>query len=172
MIKDNIYTVALAILILSMITLWAGIISGKNTYYYDEGIAKREMLSLSTNVKFNTEKKYFLNHSHGSSTILNIGKFECCGPSGMVRDNEISMGYVNTVSATQLGTTTKKDIPEIDIEVLGHELVHLITTQPYVVERCPALKENILQEKIAYNWGFLYSQVRSLDEDNLIRLTK
>jgi len=139
---------------------------------YNQDIAKREELSKTVQPKWNTEKTFLLTHTHGSSTEFNVVKFECCGTGAMVTKGNLYMGYLNTVEGTQIGTTKKSQIPVIDIELLGHELTHLVTLQPYVLQKCPALATQDLQEKIAYNWGHLYSQIRSLDEDGYIRLTK
>lgn len=151
------------------------ILSGNYTqvYYYNQDIQYREYLSRTTpEKKFTIEKTFILNQSHGSSTRVYVGKFECCGVTGMVKDGEIYLGYLNTTEATPLGTTTKQQIPEIDTEMMVHELTHLVTLQPYVLERCPAFATSELQEKVAYNLGHLYSQLRSIHEDNFIRLVK
>lgn len=150
------------------------LLKGSTVYpaIYNPDIALRETLSKTVIPKWNTEKSFIITHTHGSSTNFNVVKFECCGTGGMVKDGQLYMGYLNTVEATPIGTTTKTQIPIIDIEILGHELVHLTTLQPYVLEKCPALASHDLQEKIAYNWGHLYSQIRSFEEDNWIRLQK
>jgi len=170
--KSNKIVWLIAFLIMALIVGY--LLQKENLYQamYNQDIALRETLSKAVQPKWTAEKTFIITHTHGSSTNFNVAKFQCCGTGGVVKDGQIYMGYVNTVEATPLGTTTKTQIPLIDIEILGHELVHLITLQPYVLEQCPALASHDLQEKIAYNWGHLYSQIRSLDEDGYIRLTK
>lgn len=133
--------------------------------------------SLSIIPKWRTEQTFIMAQYHGSSTVFEVAKFQCCDTAAMAFQNKIIMGYLNTVEATPIGTTTKKQVPEIEIEILGHELVHHVLFQPYVIEQCPALSGNTraskeLHESIAYNWDYLYKQIRSLDEDGYIRLVK
>tara|TARA_R110000868_G_C10867139_1_gene761990 strand:+ start:892 stop:1416 length:525 start_codon:yes stop_codon:yes gene_type:complete len=133
--------------------------------------------SLSIIPKWKTEQTFIMAQYHGSSTVFEVAKFQCCDTAAMAFQNKIIMGYLNTVETTPIGTTTKKQVPEIEIEILGHELVHHVLFQPYVIEQCPALKGDTqaskeLHESIAYNWDYLYKQIRSLDEDGYIRLVK
>lgn len=171
MTKDQIYTSVLILGALIMGLLWYNSYESQ-AYFYNQDIANREQLSLSFKAKFSNEKTYLLTQTHGSSTQFNVGKFDCCGAGGMVKDNQIYMGYLNTVAGTTLGTTTKQQIPEIDIGILTHELVHYVTLQPYVLKQCPSLSDRLLQEQIAYNAEHLYTQIKSLDEDGFIRLIK
>lgn len=173
--KKESHALVTAVAIFLVVAFILTIFFSQDKYYlsmYDQNIATREELSKTVQPKWKTEKTYLITQTHGSSTPFNVVKFECCGAQGMVANNQLYLGYLDTVEATPIGTTTKTQIPIIGIETIGHELVHLVTLQPYVLEQCPALANRDLQEKIAYNWGHLYAQIRSFDEDNWIRLEK
>lgn len=141
--------------------------------YQQNSAEDRIQRSLNGVRKWSTEKTFFLTQTNGSSTPFEVAKFECCGTGGAVtRDGRLVMGYLNTVEGSQIGTTSKVQIPEIDTSILIHELLHLVTTQPAVLARCPALGESRLQEELAYNIEGLYTQIKSLDEDGFIKLIK
>jgi len=140
---------------------------------YNEQIAERKKLSMTVQPKFTVQKTYIVTQAHGSSTLFNVTKFQCCeGTDGMVRGNQLYVGTMNEREIKLYNATTTTRIPEIQMETLGHELVHLITTQPYVLQKCPALAEQDFQEDIAYNWSHLYRQILSFDEDNWLRIVK
>jgi len=148
-------------------------ITSVQTVYQNNFTEDRIQKSISTVPKWNVEKTFYLTQTNGSSTVFEVAKFECCGTGGLVTwGGTLVMGYLNTVEAISIGTTTKQQIPEIEISILIHELLHLVTIQPAVIAKCPALAEPILQEEMAYNIESLYSQIKSLEEDNKIRLNK
>lgn len=147
--------------------------SARPTVYQQNFTEDRIQRSINGVPKWNTEKTFFLTQTNGSSTPFEVAKFECCGTGGVVtRDGRLVMGYLNTVEGNQIGTTSKIQIPEIDTSILIHELLHLVTIQPSVLARCPALGESRLQEELAYNIEGLYTQIKSLDEDGFIKLIK
>lgn len=159
---------------LTIIFCWFATITTSSEPVLQQNTAEdRIQGSLTTSPEWNTERAFILTQTNGSSTLFEIAKFTCCGTGGVVtRDGRLVLGYLNTVETSQVGTTSKVRVPEIDTAILVHELFHLVTTQPAVLARCPALGESRLQEEIAYNIGGLYEQIRSLDEDGYIRLIK
>lgn len=159
---------------LAIIFCWITTIATSSGPVLQQSTAEdRIQSSLNNTPEWTTERAFILTQTNGSSTLFEVAKFTCCGTGGVVtRDGGLILGYLNTAEVNQVGTTSKVRVPEIDTAILVHELFHLVTTQPAVLQRCPALGESRLQEEIAYNIGGLYEQIRALDEDGYIKLIK
>lgn len=172
--QNKIYTIVLIATALLPILWMAWVITSVTpALQQNSDIENRIHRSTTVVPKWKADHTFYLTQTNGSSTVFEVAKFECCGTGGLVTwGGKLVMGYLNTVEATPIGTTTKQQVPEIDTEILIHELFHLVTIQPAVVAKCPALVEPRFQEEMAYNIGYLYAQIRSLDEDGRIRLIK
>lgn len=139
---------------------------------YNQGIADREHASLTMpEAKYSITRTFLLNHTDGTPVKFHLVKFQCCLQiGGMVKDGELYMGYLNEVQGTPLGATTTQMIPEIEMNILVHELVHLGTL--HYVKDCPDFSTNVCQERIAYNVEDLYTQIKSLNEDQFFNINK
>lgn len=120
--------------------------------------------------KYTVKRVFQITHLDGTPVKLHIVQFECCGVAGMVKNGDLYLGYVNEVTAKPIFATTTQKIPEIGIETVTHELMHLVTL--HYKATTTKLSDRVFQETMAYDSQFLYSQLRSFDEDNYLRLIK
>ncbi len=132
-------------------------------------VMDRDMIPSSTNVY-----SFILNRTDGSTTTLNLFNFATDSTStiaGFYRpsDESINIRIVNYESFKPL-FGDERLIPEVQITVLIHELFHSATQ--YAFSKCPDVFSSKCQEFGAYNYDNLYRQIRSLDEDSLLRLSK
>lgn len=143
-----------------------------NYFAIDERFANRVQGSVqgSTLTKFTSTLDFQITHIDGTSTKVHIGKFECCVVNGMVQNGEMYIGYWNEVPFKAYNSTTTKYIPEINMEILVHELFHLVTLHNKAL--CKDITDRVCQETNAYDMEHLYMQVKSMDEDSIIRLAK
>lgn len=142
---------------------------------YDPNIALRELRSLNMPTpKWNIEKTYQITFPDGTPVMFNVTRFECCnGPIAMVKDGNLYFDYWNTAKAhpiTATDTALMVDVPEFRMESILHELLHLVTLHHLKDGANPML--NTTQEKMAYSFESLYTQIKSLEEDGYFVLVK
>lgn len=138
---------------------------------YNESIAYREHLSLTMRLpNYKVEQTYQITHSDGTPLMFNVTKFECCdAPTAMVKDGQLYFDYYNTVQVVPLGATNtdiKVDVPEFRTETVIHELCHRI------INKHTMISNPKLEERMCYDFEHLYTQIKSLDEDNRFKLIK
>jgi len=66
----------------------------------------------------------------------------------------------------------EKDVPVVNISILVHEIVHMTTLYNTKGVECQSVYNAICQEKMAYDAGYIYEQIRSFEEDGLLVLSK
>jgi len=139
---------------------------------YNKDIAKREQGSINMREpEYVIEKTFNLTHSDGASVTLKIGKFRCCDNIAAFTEIEqqtIGFGYFNKVNVNQIGTSTKQQVAQIYLTSVAHELLHLVTM--YHLQKGANPMDRTVQEKMAYDYEFLLSQIIELHNDGFISL--
>jgi hypothetical protein len=139
-------------------------------YYQSQQAKDLEMKSYTTKEpKFTKTKGLQITHTDGTPIPFYIGKFECCGVMGMVKDKAVYIGYYNEVDGKPLGATTTQKIPEIQMETIIHELSHISTLHNFATS---SPNDRFIQEVQAYDIQFLYAQIRSYEEDGHFKIMK
>ena len=178
MTKDKIYTLVLVYAVIVMITVWSWIAfkeikeSIHPQQMFNESIAARELGSLTmVEPKYTVYKRFQITHSTGDALMVNLVKFHCCNNiGGMVKDGELYVGFMNTTLRTQLGTTTKADVPELSLFTIVHELHHIVQMKHLSNGENPMT--NKMLERTAYDFEGLLQQLISFEEDGHFSITK
>ncbi len=142
------------------------------TYYQvDPAMQSRIAKSIEGKApKYTIMKEAQITHIDGTPTKFYVVKMECCGVGGFVQGGNIYMGYVNEQSYKSPLSTTTEMLPIIEMPILVHELSHLVTLHGAVRNSCTEITSPLWQETRGYNTEHLYTQIKSLHEDNFIRL--
>jgi len=136
-------------------------------------ILTREFMSVfAREPKYIVQKQFQITHSDGVPLPFNVVKFECCQIGGMVKDGQLFIGTINEVDAWSIAGSTQEKVPEIEMPILVHELVHITTRHFATTSVCIDVNNPFWQEKIAYNAEWLYRQMMMLDEDGYFKIRK
>lgn len=116
-----------------------------------------------------------IQHIDKSTSTFNIVTFSTTtAVAGFYKpsDGSISIRAYNWQKIKRFGEQ-EKNVPIVTTSVLLHEIVHMTTQRNTVSSNsCVEINNPITQERMAYDAGFYYEQIRSLEEDGHIVLSK
>lgn len=115
-----------------------------------------------------------ITHINGATTSFRIITFATptmVGGFYSPKDGSLSVRVYNWGSKKGIDGVTR-NVPLVDISVLVHELVHMTTWYNAQYKDCPSLWESVCQERMAYDAGYYYQQLRAYEEDGKFILTK
>ena len=164
--KTKILTLTITLLIISFLGLWKYSQHVKPDIYMETSTYNLETLSKVAIIPdYKVIYSFPLKHTDGATTTLNLIKF---ATTSSIR------GFV-TVSGVYLRLDNyekfkNKKLPEVRISVLIHELAHLTTHHNW--KNVKDITTPDMQELEAYDIQDMYLQVRSLEEDNKITISK
>lgn len=140
----------------------------------DSATQLREMASVSlasTSIECEILKTLTLKHTDGEEFKLHLAKIKNPTVLGFVTtDEQVFLDVSNYVPYKEPNATTTQQIPLMSTGLLIHELTHLTTFHNFTM--CPSITDNVCQEKNAYDIEYIYEQIKTYDEDNIIRLRK
>lgn len=175
--KQNKLVWLLAFLISAFVCGWIISIVFENKtlgQMYNQQIAEREKGSVEmTEPEYTVEKEFFLTHSDGASLTMKIVKFKCCNrvfAMANIHQQFIGFDYFNKAWVYQIGKKQKQEVPVLHLTSIAHELLH-ISTMHYLKSGANGM-DRAVQEKMAYNFEHLLTQMLSLEEDGYFVIQK
>jgi len=175
--KSNKITWLIAFLISALVvSYFVTIITDNPTLgqMYNQQIAEREKGSVEmTEPEYTVEKTFFLTHSDGASLTMKIVKFKCCNrvfAMANIHEQFIGFDYYNKAWVYQIGKKEKQEVPVLHLTSIAHELLH-ISTMHYLKNGANGM-DRAVQEKMAYNFEHLLTQILSLEEDGYLVIQK
>ena len=144
-----------------------------NLFQQNVAVSDLQKLGLTPVVEYEVVYSWEIKHIDGATTTVNLISFSTTTNVSAfysVSEDSLNLRIYNYTSIKRYGEREKK-VPVVNTSVVVHEIIHMTTLRNFPLCKTGwSLPE--CQERMAYDAGFIYELIASLDEDGLIKLSK